>query len=1704
MAEPPGEGAQRRNETQTNPGPSTAPASQAAATQQLPAGNKQPSQQEPTQQPPPQLQPRPGETQTNPGPSTAATQQLPADGVRDDQQTIQSGSGHPSQQEPTPQPPPQLQPRPGETQTNPGPSTAATQQLPADGVRDDQQTTQSGSGHPSQQEPTPRPPPQLQPRPGETQTNPGPSTAPASQAAATQQLPAGKKQPSQQEPTQQPQPQLQPRPVELEVEFTPTTYPHITELVLRKISERLGAEWRKLATYLGLSAAEIDRIVLDDSAGQTESQIFNMLVSWSRQQSTSTDQREVLYTALIEIGRRDIAEDLLGINDTILRVISEKLSSECKWQNLATHLGLSAAEIEHIVMDCPHQTQNQIFNMLVKWRRQQTASADQRKVLRRALIEIDRKDIAEDLLGITDTILRKISEKLSSEWQKLATHLGLSAAEIKHIVMDDPGQTENQIFNMLVKWRRQQTTSADQRKVLRTALMEISKGDIAEDLLDCPKVSIETSVARRGFNDSDLSNRLWTRIKLILDSVHQLVSAYLNPCDGELVELRRGSVTFVVRFKSREGLNKLRSLYDTGELAKKLTEILITDELTTEDKSDLAIQATIPESDYDQACRFFDELEKDQQKGISDPVLHKISERLCSEWRKLATHLGLSAAEIKHIVMDDPGQTENQIYNMLAEWRGQQSTSTDQRDVLCTALMEIGRRDIVENLLDYVMRAQEADANEHAEKRKAEATVLKDQGNQAFKKSDYTRAVELYTQGLERLKDFVVLYTNRAQAHNKLGKFSEAMEDCRTALQLEPNNVKALVHLGKAQQGLKDYEAAVTTYQEILKIDEKYEKMVAGYIAAVNLAESTAKSDMEAERLFNEGNVKASGVHEIGLSEVGDSPAALTQQSDPDDQQNSQSSNERPSHQEPTPQPPPQLQPRPDYPQQSGASIGSIGTISGSQNPVIVGSNVNITYNLPLQGPETTGHQGPGTFEDLQQEIIDNYKRTTTTIPAHPVVQSRKVDIDKFFIPLFLRKNIQGKRESKRSVRLPEGKRLLDINQTTRLNSLDDLLNPEVVKEIKILLCGGAGTGKSTLLVKVANSCITLSSKPLLGRFDLVLWIKLRQMQQSSCVLDAIFDQILARNTKLTKHIVKGFIDDHESGIALLLDGVDEIPSHVLESEEGVYRVQDILQSRVLSKSFVLVTTRPHLTEYVLSCDHQYAVVETIGFTPQDRDQYIRLNLPDDADMGDKLISNLKDNANLQEMAVVPIISQMLCIVWENQQSLPERITELYADFALALFKRRNKDMSDEQVMSNMMSIIDSLGRVALQGLLDFRGERLMFDKTEFQDCQSCLDDGCLVGFVQLENYTSGLHVNVLVTFPHKSIQEYFAACHLVKLLQDDENNFRHQLKQIGEGNVLAMEYLLRFCCGRSMQAAGFILDHIQEMQGDEEELQGLARLLMFEAGSEELATKLVRPTRVACKSNEDLKSLSYYLQHVTPPLQGAGFHMCVRKQELTILRGILLSDSMKSAGLIAVRYYLSEQEEEELILLEETLGVVDEQHPAELHVVVCIEAKSWFDVGRVSHRFFHMQEQIGDLGLVMFQRSPDEVVDLLKALEGCRLDWLTLYGTNLHARVRHVSHILSSLKFLQLNACRLVDDDVKDLISILPAGHGVEGLTLDDNAFSLDAVRALTHHLQGLPGLSYLRLRNIGLDAELVRQVVSQDLPHLKETEEGEFEKPK
>uniref|UniRef100_A0A803KD03 Tetratricopeptide repeat domain 12 n=1 Tax=Xenopus tropicalis TaxID=8364 RepID=A0A803KD03_XENTR len=126
-----------------------------------------------------------------------------------------------------------------------------------------------------------------------------------------------------------------------------------------------------------------------------------------------------------------------------------------------------------------------------------------------------------------------------------------------------------------------------------------------------------------------------------------------------------------------------------------------------------------------------------------------------------------------------------------------------------------------ENVLEHL----EKDAKERAERRKentAMANALKELGNKAFSKGDYETAVKCYSEGVEKLRDMQVLYTNRAQAFIKLEKYENAISDCQWAL--------------KARK----------CYLKLLDVDPNLEKLVKDYINTVDLQEANFKQEQVA------------------------------------------------------------------------------------------------------------------------------------------------------------------------------------------------------------------------------------------------------------------------------------------------------------------------------------------------------------------------------------------------------------------------------------------------------------------------------------------------------------------------------------------------------------------------------------------------------------------------------------------------------------------------------------------------------------------------------------------------------------------------------------------------------------------------------------------------------------------------------------------
>merc|ERR1711862_1027510 len=100
---------------------------------------------------------------------------------------------------------------------------------------------------------------------------------------------------------------------------------------------------------------------------------------------------------------------------------------------------------------------------------------------------------------------------------------------------------------------------------------------------------------------------------------------------------------------------------------------------------------------------------------------------------------------------------------------------------------------------------------------------MKEEGNAAFKSSQWSKAHELYTQALEidpcNKATNAKLYFNRATVAAKLKKFTESVSDCDEALKLDEKYLKAILRRGRSYMELEQYEEAVRDFEQINKME---------------------------------------------------------------------------------------------------------------------------------------------------------------------------------------------------------------------------------------------------------------------------------------------------------------------------------------------------------------------------------------------------------------------------------------------------------------------------------------------------------------------------------------------------------------------------------------------------------------------------------------------------------------------------------------------------------------------------------------------------------------------------------------------------------------------------------------------------------------------------------------------------------------------
>lgn len=136
--------------------------------------------------------------------------------------------------------------------------------------------------------------------------------------------------------------------------------------------------------------------------------------------------------------------------------------------------------------------------------------------------------------------------------------------------------------------------------------------------------------------------------------------------------------------------------------------------------------------------------------------------------------------------------------------------------------------------------------------RKERSNIFKRRGNNAFRQGDLDKALSCYNESINNIQDSAVLYTNRALTFIDLNMFEKAIEDCKNALKIDEDSMKAWLYLAKSYINLGDrqFEYAIRQLKnrhptQSAYIDEYIHEVKRNMVLRKEMEEADKKDDVK-------------------------------------------------------------------------------------------------------------------------------------------------------------------------------------------------------------------------------------------------------------------------------------------------------------------------------------------------------------------------------------------------------------------------------------------------------------------------------------------------------------------------------------------------------------------------------------------------------------------------------------------------------------------------------------------------------------------------------------------------------------------------------------------------------------------------------------------------------------------------------------------
>lgn len=386
-------------------------------------------------------------------------------------------------------------------------------------------------------------------------------------------------------------------------------------------------------------------------------------------------------------------------------------------------------------------------------------------------------------------------------------------------------------------------------------------------------------------------------------------------------------------------------------------------------------------------------------------------------------------------------------------------------------------------------------------------------------------------------------------------------------------------------------------------------------------------------------------------------------------------------------------------------------------------------------------------LEYLNTEYELNYKTKTILHRSEPV------ELDKFYQALYLHKIS------------PQWGRRFIIEETDRIST--ENIESLFQKGNGITIIGTAGSGKSTLVKYLFVDAIK-------RKYKIPIKVELRYLNKySGNLLSYIKNDIIKfSDIAQSDRVVERLLNSGQ--FVIFFDGYDEISSN--KKEEITKDICNITKKYKLNK--YILTSRPFVSVDMLENFYNYQVCD---LSIDEIKSFVRKQFYDsEKEIAEKIIEtiNNEDAHTYKSFLSNPLLLSMFIITYQTDSNIPQKRSEYYNQVFNTLYSAHDTSSKlgfDRERKTGLTkeNFVDLLKRFSF---ISFFNHNYTFPVTYFETEIQKIKKDLNLNFSN-EDLLSDLEVaigiltqeGVDITYPHRSLQEYFAALFVTSLTYNNK-----------------------------------------------------------------------------------------------------------------------------------------------------------------------------------------------------------------------------------------------------------------------------------------------------------------------------------------------